>query len=89
MTELELYKFVHNAGLEYHWHERNDNNNAHDVLLFVPIYWIKDFNDLLGYQIMAEEGIECTMKHGYFCFWMKDICDHFDITPANVFDQEK
>lgn len=85
MTELQLYKFVANNTMEYHWHSRN---NTKDVILFVNILWIREFNEMLGSSnIMDEEGIECTMKDGYFCFWMNDICNYFDIDMNNVFDK--
>jgi len=37
---------------------------------------------------MDEEGISCTMKEGYFCFMMKDICEYFDIEADKVFAEE-
>ena len=82
MSELELYKFVSDEMLEYNHHE---NRGEKDVILFVPFYQLEDFNKLLGEGITEESGIECTMKHNYLYFWMKGICDYFDIDVHNVF----
>jgi hypothetical protein len=40
---------------------------------------------MLGVSILDEEGIKCTMKEKYFCFWMKDICEYFDIKLDEIF----
>lgn len=83
MDALGLYKFINDNRLE--WHKTND---GYDVILFVNIYEIEDWNKLLGSGIMDEEGISCTMKEGYFCFMMKDICEYFDIETDKVFAEE-
>lgn len=82
MTELELYKFVEENGIEFHW-------NGDDVYMFVDCRDTKDFTELLGSGILDESGIECRMKEGYFCFEMKDICDYFGIELENVFKKEE
>lgn len=78
MTELELYKFVSDNELEYHWNDK-------EVYLFISVYRIADFNEMLGWHIMDERGIECTMKDKYLVFSMSDICDYFGININNVF----
>jgi len=82
MTELELYKFINDNNVEYHC------NNENEIFAFVHILDIKDFNELLGESIMDEEGIMCTMKYGYFCFEMVEICEYFGIEPKNIFINE-
>jgi len=69
MKSLDLYKFV------------TDNQ----LLLFIPYYLIDDWSKLLGSKIFKDEGIECIMKCSYFCFWMMDICDRFDIDMYEIF----
>jgi hypothetical protein len=83
MTELDLYKFIINNDIEWH---RDDNEGTIDVVIFVPTYQIEDFNKLemvKGY--VDDGGIECRMMEGYFCFWMKDICDHYGIDINKIF----
>ena len=72
MDALALFKFITENNCEFHWH-----NN--DVILFIHFMDIKSWTELLGERIMEEEGLDCTMKFGYFCFWMDGICAHFDI----------
>jgi hypothetical protein len=83
MTELQLYKFVTNNDLEYHWIE-----TEMDFYLFIPIYLLKEWNELLGESIMDDSGITCVMKNSYFCFEMSDICEYFDIDMANIFEKD-
>lgn len=92
MTELELYKFVTNNSVEYHWHKEHNGKHEDDkteVLLFVDILYIAEFNKMLGTHILDEEGLDCTMKQGYFVFKMKYICEHFDIELINVFTDKE
>lgn len=86
MTELELYKFINDNGIEYHYYNCYDKNKK--IMMFVNIYDIDEFNKLLGKRIMEEEGINCVMKYGYFCFEMIEICEYFDIVPENVFTKK-
>jgi hypothetical protein len=83
MTELELYKFIEENGIEYHWFNENTN-----VIIFVNHYLLPDWNKLLGIHILDEEGIVCRMKDGYMCFEMNEICDYFGIEISNVFLKE-
>ncbi len=85
MKVIDLYIFMEENNLEYHWHNRDGNE---DVLLFVNTRNIEEFNKLLGSSIMDEEGINCIMKDGYFCFWMKDICEYFGIETKDIFRYE-
>jgi len=84
MSELELYKFITERELEYHWTGEKD-----DVILFIEVYNLERWNKLLGTPITDENGIECVMKDGYFCFYMKNICEFFDIELNKVFEQKE
>ena len=85
MTELELYKFVNDNRIEYHYHcYENDKK----IMMFVSNGYIDEFNELLGEGIMEEEGVNCVMKYGYFCFEMIEICEYFGIVPENVFTEK-
>jgi len=86
MTELELYKFITERKLEYHWTPLDKKD---DVLLFIEIYNLEEWNKLLGTSITDENGIDCVMKDGYFCFYMKDICEFFGIELNKVFEQKE
>jgi hypothetical protein len=83
MTELQLYKFITDNHIEYHW-----DIVKHDVWMFIPFHHLYDFNKMLGSGITDEDGIECIMKDGYICFEMVQVCEYFDIDPENVFNLE-
>ena len=83
MTAIELYKFVTKNDLSYTWINIKDQ----DVILFVTISNLEELNKLLGPKILDEDGIECRMKDGYFCFEMADICDYFGIDITDVFKE--
>ncbi len=55
MTELELYKFVEDNNIEWHY-----NWDKSEVILFINIYLLDDFNKMLAKDsiIMDEAGIE-------------------------------
>lgn len=82
MTELELYKFINENNIEWC---KQDNNGTEDVLIFPSFYEMKAFKNLLPSSIFDGGGIECTMMDGYFCFWMKDICENYGLKLENVF----
>lgn len=80
MKALDLYKFITDNSIEYHW-----NGSKDDVIIFVDIRNIAEFNALVPNFIMDESGIETKMKDGYFVFWMNDICESCDIELKEVF----
>ncbi len=84
MTAIELYKFIEHNQLEWHY-----THEDKDVILFVDIHCISEFNNMLGTHILDEEGIQCNMKEGYFCFCMDDITAHFAIELKDVFDKSE
>jgi hypothetical protein len=81
MKNIDLYKFVKDNNIEYHWHDDN-------VIIFIPVYLIEEWMDLLGWRYLDEDGLKCWMKHKYFCFWMKDICYSFDIDMIEIFSDK-
>ena len=86
MKELDLYKFIKNNSIEYHWTFVSSDKN--EVIIFVNIYNIEEFNKLLGTGILEEEGMECNMKSGYFAFKMNRICEYFDIKLEDIFEDK-
>jgi len=83
MTAVQLYKFINENNIEYHWQE---NDGIDDVLIFTSINHIEDFNKLMeGSNIYDDAGISCMMKDGYFAFWMDSICEYFGIELLEIF----
>lgn len=78
MNELDLHKFIKDEAIEYHWHDD-------DVIIFVAHDQIKELMDVLGHRYLIDGETKCTIKHGYICLWMKDICGDFDIDMKRIF----
>lgn len=90
MTAIQIYKFIHEKGSEFHWCNNYDCKPTpkRDVILFVNIWDIEEFNELLKNGYQDEGGISCTMKQGYFAFWMSDILDCNNIKIEEVFGED-
>jgi hypothetical protein len=81
MTGIQLVKFIHQNKVEWKWFDN-------DVIMFVDFADLSDFQEMLGYGIVSEAGIDCTMKEDCIVFEMKDICNYFGIELAEVFDKQ-
>jgi hypothetical protein len=90
MKAIDLFKFVDDNALEYHWHFNNVGTSDHeyDVILFVDACIIGDFIKLLKSPRLSDDGFLCRMKNKYFCFWMADICEYFNIDLDEAFPNE-
>lgn len=84
MTELELHKFVHDNGCEYHWYGKDDEHDSPDVMLFIEFDQLKDFTKILGVSVLSD-SVECWLKENCICLYMALVCDWFDITLENIF----
>ena len=87
MTELSLYKFIHNNDIEYHWHEFEEDNN--DVVIFVHDYQLEDLRGLLSFSDYDDEGIEVILKDTYICIRMGILCEYNEIYMDNIFEEGK
>ena len=83
MYELDLYKFVTENSLEYHWGQiKKDKGN---VYLLVTCADIGKFIKLIE-NIIQEKGVKCTIfKQGTFSFEMNGICEYYGIETERVF----
>ena len=81
MTELRLYRFIKDYSVEYHWH-------GEEVFMFVNYPDIENLVELLDSSIFDDEGLDCTMKEGYFCYEMVHICEYYGIHPGNIFNKD-
>lgn len=84
MTELQLYKWIMDNNIEWHW-EKFDNRET--VLIFPYTFHFRSFADLIK-DACSEEGIQCHIKDGYFAVDLQDVCDYFGIDMEEVFRKE-
>lgn len=83
MKALDLYKFIQDNAIEYHW---DNNNNERDVIIFPYTFQIEDFVKLISHTI--DEGFECRIMDGYLAIWMFDICESCNIELTEVFGED-
>ena len=85
MTEIELYKYINDNGIEWH---RQDNYGTSDIIMFPYIFQLDDFSKLIK-GFTREEGFDCKLMDGYVAIWMQDICDYYGIDIEKVFCGEE
>ena len=81
MTSLDLYRFISENGIEYNWLRK-------DVIVFIPMYLVQEWNRLLPRGLYDDSGIECAMKDGYIAMTMRDVCQYADIELEEVFTEK-
>ena len=86
MKAIELYKFIHDNNVEFHW---RDNEGTKDVIIFPYTFWMDEFSKLIKGCDFDGQGIECRLMDGYFAIWMKDICEYFGIELEEIFGEYK
>ena len=84
MTELEIYKFVTDNGLEYN-PVYIYKSEIRELWLFIPNNLLDDFDKLLGHNITDDDFVTAVFKGKYCCFDMLPILEYFDIDFKNVF----
>ncbi len=83
MTELQLYKFIHDNGIEYHY-----DSGKKIFYGFIEYYHIGDFVELMGNASYFDDGgVEVTWKGNYIAVNLTDICEYFCIDEDNIFDK--
>ena len=80
MTELQLYKFITENNIEYHWYED-------EVIVFIPFYLLEDLTKMLGYGAFDGDVLDCKLKYDSICVAINDFCDYFGINMENVFEK--
>ena len=96
MTELELYKYINDNGIEVHitrkgaekenMQDFNDENwKEWTVLMFPMIYQLQGFVDIASPSLFDDDGLEIVLKHGYVVIDLFEIMQYYGIEPKNVF----
>lgn len=85
MTELQLFKFITENHVEWHEYE-NEDVGTKDVMIMPSFGQLEELNEILPSCIFDDGGIPATLKDGYICVWMRNICDYSGIEMENVFE---
>ena len=86
MTELELYKFITNNNIE--WHYTEDCYGDLDVIIFLYYFQLEDFTKMVRSYLTDNEAI-CHLRNDYVGIEMADICSNYDIELEKVFLKEE
>jgi predicted CDP-diglyceride synthetase/phosphatidate cytidylyltransferase len=81
MTELNLYKFINENNIE--WHYEQDG-----IYMFVSFYLLKEFTAMIR-TYLSDSVFEVVLKDTYICLKINEICEYFDININNIFNKDK
>lgn len=81
MTELQLYKFLEDNNIEYHW-------DVDQFSTFIPFNCLKEFAEMLDYNFLSDGGYECVLVSDYIYFDLVEIAEYFDIDLENILKKE-
>jgi len=84
MTALDLYKYIKNNKIEWHWIEQKT-----DVIIFPAFHEVEDFLKLLNTSDFDDDGILCNIKDGYFAIEIGYIMEHHNIELSEVFTADE
>lgn len=98
MTELDLYKWIHDNSIEYHVYRHGiekldlremNEDNYHEWKIYVyPFFFqLESLMEIVKPSFFDDERFECVMKHGYICFDIMDIAYHYGIDVINIFNE--
>ena len=88
MKELDFYKFIKHADIEYHW-AFNPDTKMEDVIFFVPLYHLESMQAMMSAADYDDDRIQCIMKEGYLAFWAEDVLSRYDIDTVRIFGARK
>jgi hypothetical protein len=81
MTELQIYKFVHENELEWHWY-------GDDVVLFIDFELISNFAKMVKNYILCHDSeYNATLKEDCIAVCMSDVFDYYGIFLEKVFNK--
>jgi len=80
---LELNNFIKDNCINYRW-QINKATGEEDLTIWVPIFLFGDFVEVLKGMCDCEP-IECYLIGNDCCFWMEEICTHFNCSLEDLF----
>jgi hypothetical protein len=84
MTELELFKWITDNNIEWHW---EDNDGADDVIIFVNDHQLEGFFELVDSSFF-DDVFTCVLRYRYLAIWIAKICDYYGIELEAIFDKD-
>jgi hypothetical protein len=87
MKALEIYKYIKNNNIEWHW--INEHKEINDVVIFPYYFQLDDFNKLLSNTDFDDGGIECNLMNGYVAIKLRDLFESHDIELSEIFPENE
>lgn len=89
MKALDLYKFIKNNSIEWHWIDTWKEPINHDVVIFPYLFQLEEFHKLLSPRSFDDDGIECNLMDNYLAIKLKDLLESYDIELSEIFPQNE
>lgn len=100
MTELELYKYLTDNGIEkciYHNGAGVEDAsefsgkqwNSWEIIVFIPLCKLEELCELIGSENFDDFRIGMEMGYRYVAFDLLQVMSLFDIDPKNIFPRKE
>jgi hypothetical protein len=77
MTELQLYKFIHENNIEIDW-------RGNCLIIWLYFFQIRDFVELVGKDYFYEDGYDINLRADCVAVDITDICEYHEVEPENI-----
>lgn len=83
MTELELYKFLEENELEYHW-----ENEGKELIAWIPFYHLREFTELLRGNYLTDNELMVNLQDYSIALDLVPIAEYYEIELENILKKE-
>lgn len=78
MTELDLYKFITERGIERRW-------EGNELLAWISRWELEDFTEMIKGSLMDDGGRPCRLQTNVMvCIDLVPICEYYGIEAEQV-----
>lgn len=85
MEAIEIYKFIKDNHIEWHWVEYN---NYTDVVIFIPFDLLEKFTSMLS-KVDIERRIESVLIQFHVCIMIKELLERHEIELSEIFTESE
>ena len=100
MTELQLYKFLQDNAIEYHfWHNdievenleeySEENSREWEIMIYPQLRDLQGFTDICDESLFDDGRIEIYLAKQYVAIDLLPIMEYYGIEPKNIFQALK
>lgn len=83
MSELELYKFLEEHKLEYHW-----ENEGKELIAWIPFYDLREFTELLRDNYLTDNELMVNLQDYCIALDLVPIAEYYEIDLENMLKKE-